>query len=51
MKKGLNGLLIMLAFVLVLAGCGKTTTTTDTSQGSDSGVLRLRDSRSCYREA
>ncbi|MFC9709405.1 ABC transporter substrate-binding protein [Paenibacillus sp. NPDC056933] len=37
MKKSLNGLLIMLAFVLVLAGCGKTNSTTEPSQDADSG--------------
>ncbi|MGV2881407.1 ABC transporter substrate-binding protein [Paenibacillus taichungensis] len=37
MKKGLKGLLIMLAFVLVLAGCGKANTTTDASKDADSG--------------
>lgn len=37
MKKGLNGLLIMLAFMLVLAGCGKANTTTDASKDTVSG--------------
>lgn len=37
MKKGLKGLLIMLAFVLVLAGCGKANTSTDASKDADSG--------------
>ncbi|NTJ18584.1 iron-siderophore ABC transporter substrate-binding protein [Agrobacterium rhizogenes] len=37
MKIGLKGLLILLAFVLVLAGCGKANTTTDASKDADSG--------------
>ncbi|MCG7376124.1 ABC transporter substrate-binding protein [Paenibacillus sp. ACRSA] len=38
MKKSLNGLLLMLVFALVLAGCGQSTSTTnDTSKEADSG--------------
>ncbi|CAI6075944.1 Petrobactin-binding protein FpuA [Paenibacillus sp. JJ-100] len=44
MKKGLHALLIMMAFVLVLAGCGKTASTPQASEGSGSGSAPAEES-------
>jgi iron complex transport system substrate-binding protein len=44
MKKGLHALFIMMAFVLVLAGCGKNATTTEPSKNTNLGSAPAEES-------